>query len=236
VRWSDHHCHLPRAGRIRVWGCGSGIVARIHRDQLFHPRALSQRGGSGVHSKLEIHTTLKGHRGATKLTKGLRFSFSWIHSATLLSLQKASSCSWGIRFTTAVQTVQSRTCSPLWKHELSSEESEGADPAAHSNATRMSGQGSYRSHHVESPLHSMLPLHLASLLGGGRAINWTVYENMLAFVDSTVATQVLGNLQPVRRSGYGLEEILTGNGFVIYSATPSRKCRAARDGTDGHCF
>ena len=143
-----------------MWGSGSGIVARIHRDQLFHSRALSQQGGCGAACtlllyKLEIHTTLKGHRGATKLTKGLRFSFSWIHSATLLSLQKASSCSWGIRFTTAVQTVQSRTCSPLWKHELSSEGSEVADRAAHSNATRMSGQGSHRSHHVESPLHSM---------------------------------------------------------------------------------
>jgi hypothetical protein len=42
---------------------------------------------SGVHySKPEIHTTLKGHRGATKRTKGLRFSFSWIHSATLSQL------------------------------------------------------------------------------------------------------------------------------------------------------
>jgi hypothetical protein len=58
----------------------------------------------------------------------------------------------------------------------------------------------------------MLRLHLASLLGGGRGINWTVYEKHALFF-LTGDTQVFGNLQPVRRSGYGLEEILTGNGF-----------------------
>jgi hypothetical protein len=46
--------------------------------------------------------------------------------------------------------------------------------------------------------------------GGGASIG-PFTKNMLCFL--TGDTQVFGNLQPVRRSGYGLEEILTGNGF-----------------------